>query len=76
MDQLMQYMKDLPRPIENSDRVFEFLLGEVSSLSKLAPPDIASLCSVVGGLAVENHQKHSLATAIGECGQRGREVMK
>ena len=59
----MQHMKALPTPIENNDSVFEFLLGEARSLSKLEAQDIASLCAVVRGLALEYHQKEQLAVA-------------
>ena len=59
----MQHMKAAPTPIENSDSVFEFLLGEARSLSKLEAQDIASLCAVVRGLALEYHQKEQLAIA-------------
>ena len=70
MDKLLLCMKDLPRSIENSDEVFKFLLGRINSLGKLAPPDIASLCSVVAGLALPNHQKEKLAIGIVESAKK------
>ena len=74
IDKLLLYMKDLPRSIENSDEVFKFLLGRINSLGKLAPPDIASLCSVVGGLALSNHQIETLAMGIVECAKKKSET--